>query len=1119
MQKSINIFTPDKITLPLSWVGHIPFAAWLVEILHPQILVELGTHSGNLYFAFCQTVKKNQLLTKCYTVDTWKEAQHSGIYDNNVYNEILAYNSTIYGDFSQLFCMTFDEALTKFENGSIDLLHINGEYTYQAARKDFETWLPKMSNKGIILFHDIMVKEREFGVYRLWEELSSQYGHFEFTHSHGLGVLLTGKNQHPAIESMAQDFQDTQKKKLISGYFEHSGYAIELEYQHQSDATKIHKLSQQLKSQSLQINSLQKHNQSLQHEIQELNKSLVRITNSSSWRLTKPIRKWSKSLRKRFRKIRYFLTGETAENVPKRLTTLCNNWFKPTDKTRILIIDSWIPAPDQDSGSMDTFLTMKALVELGYDITFIPKDLKAKQKYVQLLENEGVRYPDLSKAAISIEEFLKVAGHYFDLVMLYRVDTASSFLAMVKHYAPQAKIVFNTVDLHFLREQRNAELSGSDIMRKNALKTKEHELQLMQQADSTIVLSNVEFDLVKKIKPEVNLELMPFFRMIPGRSAAFHERKNIVFIGGFKHQPNLDAITYFISEIWPKVHLKLHDAKLRIIGSNPPKELYRLVDSDNTIELLGYVANLDPEFNTCKLTVAPLRSGAGIKGKIVTSLSYGVPCVASPIASEGMELIPDKDLLVAKEPDEFANKIIKLYTDEALWNALSDNALTTVEERYSYKAGKKRIGDFLNKLLGSSRHSVWGSEEFLQNNLANETDDTDGKKRIIIELPSFDKGGLEKVVLDSILAFNKNKFHFLIVTPGKLGELSTVATNAGLSVIQLPDINHEAAYERLVIKYRPHASMSHFSHLGYPVFINHHIPNITFIHNVYAFLSEKHKKEIMMYDHAVTRYIAVSPKVACYAEKNLGINQEKITIIPNGLCITEHEERQKRATPALRDDFGLNKNDFVFLNPASYNLHKGHYIMVDALQIVTKKRKDLKILCVGNIVHEPHYHELQQYIISCGLSEHMLMLGYISKIENIMPIVDACIMPSFIEGWSIAMNEAMFYGKPLIMTDTGGASEVIENNDIGILIPNEYGASDLLDRTTLDKLAYKPHHYKISSMVADAMIAFADNHEYWKKAGEKGRKKIYRHYAFKNVVAQYEEIMNQVTEPVTYEPQ
>ena len=117
------------------------------------------------------------------------------------------------------------------------------------------------------------------------------------------------------------------------------------------------------------------------------------------------------------------------------------------------------------------------------------------------------------------------------------------------------------------------------------------------------------------------------------------------------------------------------------------------------------------------------------------------------------------------------------------------------------------------------------------------------------------------------------------------------------------------------------------------------------------------------------------------------------------------------------------------------------------------------------------------------------MLGYISKIENIMPIVDACIMPSFIEGWSIAMNEAMFYGKPLIMTDTGGASEVIENNDIGILIPNEYGASDLLDRTTLDKLAYKPHHYKISSMVADAMIAFADNHEYWKKAGEKGRRK------------------------------
>lgn len=1142
MQKPINLFSPYRITSPLSWVGHIPFAAWLVKTLQPQILVELGTHTGNSYFSFCQAVVNNQLSTNCYAVDTWQGDKHSGFYSNNVFDEVSQYNRNNYNTFSRLLRMPFDKALSEFENSSIDVLHIDGEHTYGAVKKDFITWLPKMSNRGLILFHDIMVEERDFGVYKLWKELCSDYKHFEFTHSHGLGVLLTGEYQHPALEKMAQNFQNPTKKWLVSEYFEHSGYAIELEYEQKklekelasltdenknlnnkvidlnnnlnANALEVYNLKRQLQNQLSQISSLQKHNHTLQYEIRDFNKSLKRITNSSSWRLTKPIRRWSRSLRKRSRKLRGLLSGKTKRNLNK-LTALSEGLFESSDKIRMLIIDSWTPEPDQDSGSMDTFLTMKALVELGYEIIFIPKNLKLKERYVQLLEDEGVRCPDLNKFDATIEDFLKITGHYYNVVMLYRIDTASSFLYLVRQYALQAKVVFNTVDLHFLREQRNAELFGSQRMREKALQTKEHELQLMQEADSTIVLSSIELELVKKNNPSINLELMPFFRFIPGRSATFYHRKDIVFIGSFKHKPNLDAITYFISEIWPKAHLTLKNAKLRIIGSNPPDELYQLVAADNSIELLGHVADLDPEFNTCKLTVAPLRSGAGIKGKIITSLSYGVPCVATPIASEGMELISGKDLLVAEEPEDFANKIVRLYTNEDLWYTLSDNALATIKDRYSYESGKKRICEFFRKLLNTTQQETGRSEEYLQNTPIKDSYEVNNKIRFIIELSSFDKGGLEKVVLDSILAFDKDKYHFLIVTPGKLGELSIIAQDSGVPIVQLPAINPEAAYARLVMKYRPHAAMSHFSHLGYPVFINHNIPNITFIHNVYAFLGEKSKREIMAYDHAVTRYIAVSPKAASYAEKNLGIDKNKILVIPNGLCIKEHEGRKKNAKPALRSDFGIDEDDYVFLNPASYNLHKGHYIMVDALKKVNKKCKGIKILCVGNIVYEPHYKELKRYIKSSGLSNCMLLPGYVSKIENIMPIVDACLMPSFIEGWSIAMNEAMFYSKPLIMTDTGGASEVIKDNDIGILIPNEYGLSDSLNRATLDNLAYKPQHYKISTLVANAMIEFADNREHWKNAGKKGHAKICKNYALKDVVAEYEKIMLQVTKEVS----
>jgi glycosyltransferase involved in cell wall biosynthesis len=135
------------------------------------------------------------------------------------------------------------------------------------------------------------------------------------------------------------------------------------------------------------------------------------------------------------------------------------------------------------------------------------------------------------------------------------------------------------------------------------------------------------------------------------------------------------------------------------------------------------------------------------------------------------------------------------------------------------------------------------------------------------------------------------------------------------------------------------------------------------------------------------------------------------------------------------------------------------------------------------------------------------MPGYFKNIEDVMGICDACLMPSFIEGWSIAMNEAMFYRKPLILTDTGGASEVIGNNEIGILIPNEYGSSDSLDNKTLDELAYTPHQYRIAGLIADAMINFADNRQHWKQAGELGRQKIYSQYSFVDVVSQYEELM------------
>jgi len=387
---------------------------------------------------------------------------------------------------------------------------------------------------------------------------------------------------------------------------------------------------------------------------------------------------------------------------------------------------------------------------------------------------------------------------------------------------------------------------------------------------------------------------------------------------------------------------------------------------------------------------------------------------------------------------------------------------------------------------------------------------TSDRLRVVIELSSFDKGGLEKVVLDQALSFDPVGFEVVIVTPGKLGHLATVAERQHLRVEKLPEVGGKRAYKALLQSIQPDVAISHFCEFGYPLFHELNIPNVTFIHNIYAFMPNEIRENFIKNDRYVTRYISVSPKASIFASENLGVLSEKIITVPNGLIIEEHENRLRHSPRIDRSYFGLNDRDYVFLNPASYNLHKGHYVMANALKKILRVRDDIKILCIGNTIYPPHVSELTRYIKENGLEHHMLMPGYYDAIEDPMRIADACLMPSFIEGWSIAMNEAMFYGKPLILTNTGGAEEVIENNDIGILIPTEYPDYRRLTSPLLDELAYKPRQYRIEEDLVNAMIDFADNRQKWAAAGLRGREKLLRLYDFNGAMRRYETVLSEV---------
>ncbi|HEY8270760.1 MAG TPA: glycosyltransferase [Pseudobdellovibrionaceae bacterium] len=363
---------------------------------------------------------------------------------------------------------------------------------------------------------------------------------------------------------------------------------------------------------------------------------------------------------------------------------------------RVLVVDHCTPTPNQDAGSVLIFNLLLLLREMGFQVTFVPEDnFLFMPEYTPELQRLGIEVL-YAPYVTSLEQHLKEFGKRYDLVFLVRPMVVEKQVSYVRKHCPQAKVLFHTVDLHFLRMSREAALQADKAKLKMAAEMKQRELSAIRASDAAIVVSTAELELLCSELPNANLHVFPLIMEVQGTTRVCSERRDIVFVGGYQHAPNVDAVKYFVGAVMPLLRKRLPGVRFYVAGSNPPVEIRALACED--VIVLGFVEELNPLLDKMRVSVAPLRYGAGIKGKIGSALAVGLPVVATSLAAEGMALTNGENVLIADGAEPFADAIVKIYQDVALWNRLSHKGLEFAESAWGGEAAWNILAGILSTL-------------------------------------------------------------------------------------------------------------------------------------------------------------------------------------------------------------------------------------------------------------------------------------------------------------------------------------------------------------------------------------------------------------------------------------
>lgn len=429
------------------------------------------------------------------------------------------------------------------------------------------------------------------------------------------------------------------------------------------------------------------------------------VTNRSKF-----VQKWSEDLKKQY--------APRAENIVPA--------SERNTRGNILVIDPSLPMFDRASGSLRLFHIVRLLKNQGYHVTYIARNGSGQERYARILEEMGIeihatdpamlRSMGLGAEGMGIDLKRLLTRRCYEIAYLSFYEIACQYLPAIREFSPETKIVVDSVDIHFVREQRMAEIFHDAALMEKAEKTRREEIAIYGNADAVVTVTDQDWDHLKPHLPGKEHFVIPNIHPADGDPATCEHREGLLFIGNFNHPPNTDAVTYFVREVFPQVKRDIPGMTLTVVGNNPPEEIIGLRSDD--VVITGYVPETEPYLKKARVSISPLRFGSGMKGKIGEAMAAGLPVVTTSIGAEGMGLVSGDNALIADDAESFSKGIINLCSDDRLWEEMALSGKQYIRDNFSPEKVDERLRAMMSSLNFKNRrvfdpcdlHGIKGKE-------------------------------------------------------------------------------------------------------------------------------------------------------------------------------------------------------------------------------------------------------------------------------------------------------------------------------------------------------------------------------------------------------------------------